>query len=278
MKKLLFILMLCLPLLCNGQTRKPARESLYLLGPNGSIYTEIHYPKGFDKAKGKYPVAVLMHGLTCTIHTPPVPVLRKMLTDKGYVCVLFDFDAHGRSGGDILENTMLTEIEDADLVCRYMRTREYARELVFLGHSQGGLIAAMLAARMEKSGCPPKGIVLLAPGTAVQDYARKGRFVWVHADPDNLPDWIQILWIRLGKKYLQTTQTLPIFELSAGFTGPVCMLQGTLDEFMPYHCNDGYAEAFSNCTYHVIPGEDHLFLLRTCKMKSIVADFLSNLD
>ena len=71
--------------------------------------------------------------------------------------------------------TVLNEIEDANAILNYVKTDPHVRNIYLVGHSQGGVVASMLA------GLYPdliKKVVLLAPATtlksdALEQYQKK---------------------------------------------------------------------------------------------------------
>ena len=57
----------------------------------------------------------------------------------------FDFNGHGDSDGEFENMTVLNEIEDANAILNYVKTDPHVRNIYLVGHSQGGVVASMLA-------------------------------------------------------------------------------------------------------------------------------------
>ena len=122
--------------------RKPSYE---VFGPQGGISTAITLPEGFNPASDKCPMVILMHGFMANKNMAPIKGLAKALAKEGIASIRFDFDAHGKSEGQFIKMTIANEIEDARAVLQYVKTLPYVSKIAFAGHSQGGVIAGMLA-------------------------------------------------------------------------------------------------------------------------------------
>lgn len=71
--------------------------------------------------------------------------LADLLTEKGIAVVRFDFNGHGKSDGSFTDMNVLNEIEDAIAILEYVRKLDFVTEIYVIGHSQGGVVAGMLA-------------------------------------------------------------------------------------------------------------------------------------
>ena len=67
------------------------------------------------------------------------------LRDENIASVRFDFNGHGDSDGKFENMTVLNEIEDANAILNYVKTDPHVRNIYLVGHSQGGVVASMLA-------------------------------------------------------------------------------------------------------------------------------------
>ena len=66
-------------------------------GPEGGIAFRISLPEGFDPAKDRCPMVILMHGIFSSKDYNPMPALAKGLAAEGIASIRFDFDGHGKS-------------------------------------------------------------------------------------------------------------------------------------------------------------------------------------
>ena len=147
-------------------------------------------------------------------------------------------------------------------------------KVALLGHSQGGVVAGMLAGELAGEGLAPDALVLMAPGAVLKDYALEGKFLGVECDPVNPPEYVEVYWYKFSREYILSAQTLPIYEQSALYEGPVCLIHGTDDIIVPVSYSDRYKEVYRNCEYTVIPRENHIFSLRPAVGDSVMTDFL----
>ena len=249
-------------------------DSIHIKGPLGNLSAEMLFPKGFDQENGRCELVILMHGFLGSKKAAPLGFLTRMLVKQGYAVLRFDFDGYGKSEGAQVTNTVPGMIQDAMAVWEYASTLPYVNRIILLGHSQGGVIAGILAGRLGKAGTPPAALIQLAPASILKEYARQGRFLSAHCDPVNPPDSINVYGFKLGREYILTAQTLPIEEESAWYTGPVCLLHGTLDRIVPISCSERYNQLYRHSEFHRIRGTEHLFLFHRRKVRHLILEFL----
>lgn len=234
----------------------------YIPGPNGRLSFVLQLPRNFDSSTDKCPLVIVMHGVMSHKNMPPMPRFARKLLKEGYAVLRFDFNAQGGSDGDVLKCTIPSEIDDARAVYEYARSLPFVSSIVFLGHSQGGVVAGMLAGRLQQEGSAPDALVLMAPGAVLKDYALQGRFLGVECDPDDPPEYVQVYWYKFSREYIKTAQTLPIYEESSLYAGPVCVIHGTDDKIVPLEYGRKYLDIWPSATFVEIPGENHIFTNR----------------
>ena len=249
-------------------------DHLQIKGPSGNISAEMLLPRSFDKEHDLCKLVILMHGFLGSMKAAPLGFLSRMLVKHGYAVLRFDFDGYGKSEGAQQENTVPKMIEDAKAVWEYASDLSYVDQIILLGHSQGGVVAGMLAGRLEKAGAPPAGLIQLAPALILKEYACKGKFLSVRCNPENPPETISVYGFKMGREYILSAQTLPIKEESSWFTGPVCLLHGTWDPIVPVACSERYATLYRNCKLHLIRGTEHIFLVHRAKVRRFIITFL----
>lgn len=205
-----------------------------------------------------YDMAIIMHGFTGNKNEPLLQKIADNLRDENVASVRFDFNGHGESDGKFEEMTVVNEIEDANAILNYVRTDPHVRNIFLVGHSQGGVVASMLA------GLYPdliKKVVLLAPAAQLKDDALKGDTQEARYNPDHIPDSIPLpgTGLKLGGFYLRTAQILPIYEVSKRFTNPVSIIVGSHDEVVDPKYSEKYNDMYQNSELHVIENSDHIF-------------------
>ena len=249
-------------------------DRLHIKGPFGNISAEMLLPRSFDKEHDHCELVILMHGFLGSMKAAPLGFLSRMLVKHGYAVLRFDFDGYGKSEGSQRDNTVPKMIEDAKAVWDYASNLSFVDQIILLGHSQGGVVAGMLAGRLEKAGTPPAGLIQLAPASILKEYASKGRFLSVRCDPMNPPETINVYGFEMGREYILSAQNLPIKEESSWFTGQVCLLHGTWDPIVSIACSERYDALWQKCEFHVIPGTEHLFLFHRRTVRRLILEFI----
>lgn len=221
------------------------RDGLTLVGEREEPFGEI------------YDMAIIMHGFTANHNTP---VLLKQIADnlrnENVASVRFDFNGHGESDGKFEDMTVLNEIADANAILNYVRTDPHVRNIFLIGHSQGGVVASMLA------GLYPdviKKVVLLAPAAQLKDDALNGDTQGAIYNPNHIPATVPFRSKKIGGFYLRTAQVLPIYEVASLYTGPVCVIVGDHDEVVDPKYAKKYDQTYENSQLHIINGADHSF-------------------
>ena len=238
------------------------RDGLQLVGTREEPFGEI------------YDMAIIFHGFTANRNTSLLREIANSLRDENIASVRFDFNGHGDSDGKFENITVLNEIEDANAILNYVKTDPHVRNIYLVGHSQGGVVASMLA------GLYPdliKKVVLLAPAATLKGDALEGNTQGVTYNPDHIPDRLPFKDLTLGGFYLRIAQQLPIYEVSAQFTKPVCLIHGTDDTVVSPNASKKYDQIYQNSTLHLIEGADHCFSDSYQKNAvNLTTDFLQN--
>lgn len=238
------------------------RDGLQLVGTREEPFGEI------------YDMAIIFHGFTANRNTSLLKEIANSLRDENIASVRFDFNGHGDSDGKFENMTVLNEIEDANAILNYVKTDPHVRNIYLVGHSQGGVVASMLA------GLYPdliKKVVLLAPAATLKSDALEGNTQGVTYNPDHIPDRLPFKDLTLGGFYLRIAQQLPIYEVSAQFTKPVCLIRGTDDTVVSPNASKKYDQIYQNSTLHLIEGADHCFSDSYQKNAvNLTTDFLQN--
>lgn len=222
------------------------RDGLNLAG----IYEPAVQPNGT--------IAILMHGFTGDRGYTPAALLVQLaarLRAIGVGTVRFDFNGHGHSDGDFVHMTVPNEIADAQAVLTAVQTRLHPQHIDLLGHSQGGVVASMLA---SVDADVIHKLVLMAPAATLKDDAIAGHTRGLVYDPHHIPATLPLSdTLTLGGFYLRTAQHLPIYETAQAFTGPVCLIHGDADQIVDPIASKRYHDIYHNSVYHLLPGGSH---------------------
>ncbi len=276
MKRAFFVALLALSL---SATALPARE-YPVRGPQGGLAVKITLPEGFDPARDRCPMVILMHGIFSSKDYAPMPAIARGLAAAGIASIRFDFDGHGKSEGRMQEMTIEKELSDAEAVWDYVRSLPYVDGIGLLGHSQGGVIASMTAGRLAAvGGAVPDGVVLIAPGSVIKEACQGGKFFNARFDPADPPEFIRCWGVmKLGREYLLTTQQLDIYGTAAAYKGPVRLLHGDRDGIVPMWCSEKFVEIYGDRSeLIVIEGENHTITRRRQRVVDLVVSFFRGL-
>jgi len=207
-----------------------------------------------------FDLVVLMHGFTSDRGIKPDQLLYQLaerFEENGLATLRFDFNGHGTSDGKFEDMTVLNEIADGKDILDYARSLQGVEHIYLLGHSQGGVVASMLAGyyhdKVDK-------LALLAPAATLKDDALKGSTQGYTYDPQNIPDTLPIKkHLTLGGFYLRTAQTLPIYEVAKEYQGPVCLIHGLKDTVVNNIASKRYDDVYKNDKMYLLSEADHGF-------------------
>lgn len=246
-------------------------------GPQGGLAMDITLPDGFDPEIQKCPMVILMHGIFSSGNIVPMPALARELAKVGIASIRFDFGGHWRSEGEMQKMTIANEIEDALAIWEYAKTLPYVSEIGLLGHSQGGVIASMTAGILTERGEKPAGLVLIAPGSVIQDACRNGKFFSATFNPADPPEFIKCFGVmKLGRDYILSTQELDIYGTAGKYDGPVRLIHGDKDNIVPMSCSEKFVETYGDRSeLIIIKGGNHMI---TRRKKAIVAHAVAFFD
>ena len=215
----------------NPAVVKGSSQRVTIDGAKGTLAAIIQKP---ELAQGqKCPIVMLCHGFSGRKDGPMFELIADSLANHGIASIRFDFNGHGESEGDFVDMTVPNEIEDATKVYEYVRDLRYVSDVAIVGHSQGGVVAAMTAGQMEKGSF--KAVVLMAPAAVLRDDAIRGNTMGKSYDPLDPPEFVELYGgLRLGRNYIKTAFYLPIYETAAKYSGPALIVHGTADRVVPY--------------------------------------------
>ncbi len=239
-------------------------------GPQGGLAMEVTLPDGFNEDTDKCPMVILMHGIFSSKNIVPIPALAKALAKEGIASICFDFGGHWKSEGRMELMTVGKEIEDALVMWEYAKSLPYVSKIGLLGHSQGGVVASMTAGMLAERGESPAALVLIAPGSVIQDACKGGRFFGAEFNPADPPEYVKCFGImKLGREYLLSTQELDIYGTAKAYTGPVRIIHGSKDTIVPMSCSEKYIDSYTQeAELTVVEGENHMI---TRKLKTVVS-------
>lgn len=268
LKKIFVALMIfLLPLTASAKS-----QDVTIDGDHGKLAAILQTPDG----KEKFPLVIICHGFTGNKNSLLLTSLADDLEARGIASIRFDFNGHGTSDGDFQDMTVLNEIADAKHVYAYASALPNVTTISVAGHSQGGVVTGMLAGELgaKKIKC----IVLMAPAAVLRDDALRGNLFGSRYDAQNPPAYVEVTTnktYRVGRNYIVSAQTLPIYETAEKFTNPALMIHGTADVIVPYTYSLSYKKIFRRGELKLLDGDDHSFVGDEARVAKIAADFFA---
>ena len=224
---------------------------------NGTLFL----PK--TRKNEKLPIAIVCHEFMANqLFSCPYA---KALAGIGFAAFCFDFCGGGlvsTSRGSRRDMSVLTEISDLKAVIRFAQSLSNTDEgeLLLVGCSQGGLVAALTAAQMPET---VNGLVLLYPALCIPDAARGGEMLWLKFDPSHIPEKMHAGPMPLGRRYSADVMNMDAFRQIAGYSGKVLLLHGDRDTIVDISyaekAESVYRAAGADVRFVVIPGGKHIF-------------------
>lgn len=261
------LMIMCLPMSVSAQSRNVTID-----GDHSKLSAVIQTPNGLRE----FPMVIICHGFTAEKEYPPAKTLADYLEQAGIASIRFDFNGHGKSGGRFQDMTVLNEIEDAKKVYEYVRDMRGVTSVAIAGHSQGGVVASMVAGELGTENIA--ALALMAPAAVLRDDAIRGNlFGTTFNSYDNVPEYVEIMnGLKVGRDYIKTSRDLPIYETAANYEGPVFLVHGTNDVIVPYTYSLRYQEIYSGgAQLELIEGFNHSFTQDINRVTKLVADFFA---
>ena len=254
---------------------KQKGESLFIDGDHGRLKAIIQKPE--LQPGEKCPMVVFCHGFSGRKEGPLFELVADTLQAHGIASIRFDFNGHGESEGEFVDMTVPNEIEDAKKVVEYVSNLSYVSSLAIAGHSQGGVVASMLAGKLsEELGRPAfKAVALMAPAAVLRDDAIRGSTMGKQYDPFNPGEYVE-LWggLKLGAEFIRTAFSLPIYETAAKYQGSALIIHGNADRVVPYTYGERFHEIWPNSELVIQEYYDHGFTQNMYRTTDIVSEYL----
>ena len=256
-------------------TPKNNGERITIDGDHGKLVAYLQKP---ELSEGqKCPMVIICHGFGGRKEGPLNELIADTLQSHGIASIRFDFNGHGDSEGEFKDMTVPNEIEDAKKVVEYVRNLKYVSELAIIGHSQGGVVAAMTAGQLSKEmGVPAfKAVALMAPAAVLRDDAIRGNTMGRQYDPLDPGEYVELFGgMKLGGKYIRTAFNLPIYETAAEYQGPALIIHGNADRVVPYTYGERFHQIWPKSELVIQEYFDHGFSQNIYRTTDIVSRFL----
>lgn len=201
-------------------------------------------------------LVILMHGFTGNRNNTILTAVKDLLLENGIASIRFDFNGHGESDGLLEDMTVFNELSDGKAIIDYVKTLKNVQNIYLLGHSQGGVVASMLAGYFPDVF---QKVVLMAPAATLKDDALKGVCMDTVYDPNHIPDQVIVRGNKIGGFYFRIAQKLPIYEIAANYKGPEMLIHGDNDVVVDHIASKRYHKVYQNSELFIQKGADHSF-------------------
>ena len=218
-------------------------------------------PQGED-----LPVAIVCHGFMAFQDT--VRQYAIALAELGYAAYCFDFCGGSfmkcQSDGATTDMSVLTEVKDLEAVIAYVQSLPYTgSELLLMGCSQGGFVSALTAAKHPEM---VSKLVLFYPALCIPDDARAGKMMFAKFDPQNVPETINCMRMKLGRCYVTDVIGMDPYAEIKGYPGDILLVHGTKDKIVNLayakRANEMYKAEGTNIRFEIIEGGGHMFSMK----------------
>ncbi len=246
MKKLLIILLVFLV----PFSFAAAEEEFYLSGSLGDLYGILQMP---SVREGPVPLIVISHGFGGS-HSGNLDYADYFVSN-GFAAYCMDFCGGGpgsKSGGTMLEMSVLTEAGDLNAVIDYFKDDPRFSSIYLWGESQGGFVSSYVAAGRPED---IAALVLEYPAYVLEDSAKRSQ-----NEDGSFPETSRLLGMKIGRVYYEALASIDIYSRIAAYSGPVLILYGNLDWLVPFSYSERAAEAFPHAELVVMPGQGHGFI------------------
>ena len=262
--------------LTTGKYAGPGKgEAVFIDGDHGRLKALIQKPE--LKQGEKCPMVIFCHGFSGTKDGPMFELIADTLQAHGIASIRFDFNGHGESEGEFKDMTVPNEIEDAKKVVEYVSDLRYVSSLAIVGHSQGGVVAAMTAGQLSEAlgESPFKAVALMAPAAVLRDDAIRGSTMGKQYDPFAPGEYVE-LWggLKLGGQYIRTAFSLPIYETAAKYQGEALIIHGNADRVVPYTYGERFHQIWPKSELVIQEYFDHGFSQNIYRTTDIVSEYL----
>lgn len=217
----------------------------------------VHAKLDFPKAKKeKYPLYIVIHGLTGHMEEELFTEVSNQLNEDGYATLRVDMYGHGKSEGNYFDQSLLLWTDEIIHVVEYARSLESVDKISIIAHSQGGS-ATVLAGGMLNEFI--QNLILLAPAIVLRDYYKNGEFLGKAFDVQNIPDQFEMDGKAFSSNHIRISRFMPFEACAREFRNPILIVHGTDDIAVPISYSEELVQYYEKGTLIKIENDGHNF-------------------
>jgi fermentation-respiration switch protein FrsA (DUF1100 family) len=195
------------------------------------------------------PIVVIGHGVTGHKDRPFLSALAEGLASNGFSALRISFSGNAESEGRFVDSNISKEVEDLGAVLDALPSRR----LAYAGHSMGGAVGVLRAARDRRIDC----LISLAAIVHTRSFAKRA-FGALVAGRDLMfgkPGCV------LSQAYLDDLRAIDnVLAQAERVAVPWLFVHGSRDELVPISdSHDAYARAQTRKELVTLEGADHTF-------------------
>lgn len=203
---------------------------------------------------GKRPLVIVAHGFNGT-HDYSKNYFAP-LAEEGYHTYAFDFPCgsiYSKSDTNTMNMSVKDQVSDLKAIVTQLAKRNDvdASQIVLVGESQGGLVAALTAAQMPHK---IEKLVLVFPALCIPQNWRKA-----YPTLADIPDTTRLWDVKMGRRYFEEIHDMQTFDEIKHFKRPVIIIQGDKDRIVSMDDSRHALTVYKNAALKVIPGAGHGF-------------------
>ena len=215
------------------------------------IYGVLSTPVNGQK---KHPIVIVAHGFNGSHHFGRSYF--KMLNEMGYMCYTFDFPCGGtgsRTDNNTVNMSVIDEQKALETIVRYFKSHSDVdkKNIVLLGSSQGGLIAALTAASLQKD---ISKLILEFPALCIPDN-------WNSRYPQvsDIPDTTKVWQVPIGRQFFTELRNMDPYQAVEAYRRPVLIIHGDADPVVPIDYSRRAVKLYKDARLLEIPNAGHGF-------------------
>jgi pimeloyl-ACP methyl ester carboxylesterase len=107
-----------------------------------------------------------------------------------------------------------------------------------------------------------------------KDDALAGQCMHARYDAANPPAYVNVLFHKLGRRFILEAQQLPIYETSSKYSGKVCIIQGRKDKIVPVSYAERYHQSYKDSELTIFEDEGHFLNGNKARLTDRIVTFL----